>query len=181
MKIIISPFSKSRDQAACTRPLEDLLPEITANLHLAKPGYRDGVILVPISAEGFTGQIRTLEAGDTFTGSYKSRQEGETPRKEIRVSGTPDKLAAVDVVLYHRDTLAEGDENSDLTADYEVVTFLTKISDEEQPMPPETLMANHFLDSGGTSTRMTDSEFTEALRKSYAFWRGRALIAPESV
>jgi hypothetical protein len=35
---------------------------------------------------------------------------------------------------------------------------------------PDTLMANHFQESGGTATRMTDSEFVEALRKSRAYW-----------
>jgi hypothetical protein len=32
-------------------------------------------------------------------------------------------------------------------------------SSEPDPMPPETLMANHFHESGGTATGMSDSEF----------------------
>jgi Protein of unknown function (DUF3228) len=178
MKIIISPFCSSRDQGSCTVPLENKLPEILRNLPKAKMGYREGVLLVPIGTENFIGQIRTLQPGDALSGSYKARKEGETPRKEIRVAGMPNELVSVDVVLYSRETLAEGGENSDMTADYEVITFLTKISDKDQPMPPETLMANHFLDSGGTSTNMGDFEFVKALRESYEFWRGRALITP---
>lgn len=180
IKIIISPFSQSRDQKTCRVPLQEKLEEIQNNFSQAKPGYREGVILVPINPADFIGQIRTLQDGDIFNGTYKPRQAGETPRKEIRVLGNPDPLVAVDVVLYHRDTLAEGNENSDLSADYEVVTFLTKISTEEQPMPPETLIANFFLDSGGTDTRMNDSEFVAALKRSHKFWRGRALTMPPS-
>ena len=125
-KIIISPFCKNREQQTCDVPLESKIKDIHDNLPNAKPGYRDGVILVEVSPSGFRGQIRTLQSGDTLQGVFKPRQEGETPRKEIRTAGAPDPLAAVFAVLYHRDTLAEGDENSDLSADYEVVTFLAQ-------------------------------------------------------
>lgn len=93
------------------------------------------------------------------------------------MQGAADPVKGVDAVLYHKDTLAEGNENSDLSADYEVVTFLPRGTEEEQPLAPETLMANHFLDSGGTATGMSPEEFEQALKKSYAYWRNRMLIA----
>ena len=175
-KVIISPFCQARDQQFCKVPLENLLIEIKANLHQAKPGYREGVIIVPISPAPFRAAIRTLQAGDVLTGNYVSRQQGEEPRKTVKVASLEaDPVVAVDAVLYSRDTLAEGGENSDLSADYEVVTILVKIS-EDQPMPPETLMANHFLADGGTQTNMTAEEFESALRKSFNFWKNKALV-----
>ncbi len=43
-------------------------------------------------------------------------------------------------------------------------------------MDPNTMMANHFHDDGGTQTGMSSEEFVRALRKSYFFWRDKALI-----
>lgn len=176
-KIIISPFCQERDQSYCEIPLGDLLPEIEANFHRSRPGYREGVILVPLHPKNFKGVIRTLQPGDFLIGKYESRTPGETPRKTIKSPCLrPDPITAVDAVLYSRTTLQEGNECSDLSADYEVITLLAKIDQAEQPMPPETLMANHFLDDGGTATNMSPEEFETALKKSYEFWRGRALV-----
>lgn len=195
-KIVISAFCQDRDQKFCDVPLVDMLASIKTALPKAKNGYRNGVIIVPIPTEHFSGRIVTLQEGDILTGSFTRRQPGETPRKEVRMAVTAtqghklyketqdkqvkefttDPLVAVDAVLYHKDVLAEGNENSDPSADYEVIAFLTKISLEEQPMPPETLMANHFLSDGGTATNMSPEKFEEALRKSYNFWKGKALI-----
>jgi len=187
-KIIISPFCKGRDQNACKIPLENLLPEITAGIPFAKPGYRDGVILVPVKPEHFKGQIVTLQDGDRLEGTFSRRQENEEPRKQIRVIHNsfwhpmrdiqPDPLVAVDAVLYHKGVLAEENENSDTTADYEVITFLTKISEEDQPMPPDTLLHNHFSweGNGGTKTKMTAIEFEAAIKKSFLFWHNKTIM-----
>jgi len=180
MKIIVSPFCKSRDQKFCSVPLEDILPEILENFALAKKGYRDGVILVPIGTKNFKGSIVKLSENDNLTGSFRRRQDGEIPRKEIRVQDLePLPIIAVDVVLYSNEVLAIGNENSDISADYEVITILTKISEEDQPMPPETLMANHFRweGNGGTPTNMSPEQFEAALKKSYLFWHDKAILA----
>lgn len=188
MKIVISNFCQGRDQNSCTIPLTDLLPEIEANFAQAKPGYREGVVLVPVNPAHFVGQIVTLHEGDTLHGSFKARQKGEAPRKEIRViqpslfTATrpiePDPLVAVDVVLYSNATLAEDNDNSDPSADWEVIAIITKISDEDQPMPPETLLHNHFGSDGGTKTNMDPAKFEADLRKSFLFWKDKAIIQP---
>lgn len=185
-KIIISPFCKKRDQKYCNLPLEDIIKDVQDNFHNAKEGYRKGVILIPIDPKNFIGSIITLQAGDRLSGEFRPRQEGEEPRKEVRYSknstangcclAKPDEIVAVDVVLYSNATLAEGKENSDSTADWEVITFLTKINGEEQPMPPDTLMSDHFYASGGTNTHMSPEEFQEALRKSFNFWKDKTIL-----
>jgi len=182
-KIVLSPFCKERDQASCKIPLENIVSEVAANFPNAKQGYRDGVLLVPINPTNFVSQIVQLQDGDRLTGKFKRRKENETPRKEIRVPAAPGcdhsycmPLVAVDVVLYSNSVLLEGKENSDMSADYEIITILTKVSYEDQPMPPETLMANNFMDSGGTQTHMSDEEFVLALKASYNFWKNKAII-----
>lgn len=194
-KVVISKFCQSRDQKACKVPLQDILPEIVENFDKAKPGYRDGVVLVPLNPERFAGQIVTLRDGDHLAGTFKPRQPGELPRKEIRIKAhdpigseptrehdngfsklEADPLVSVDAVLYSNATLAEDKDNSDHSADYEVIAIITKISGEEQPMPPDTLMANHFQLSGGTATNMTPEAFEAALRKSFLFWQDKTLL-----
>jgi len=79
----------------------------------AKPGYRDGVCLVPVPAEGFFCGIVTLEEGDTLVGRYEARRGGEEPRKELRaVKEGAGKMPAkaVDVILYRKDVLEESNE-----------------------------------------------------------------------
>jgi hypothetical protein len=176
-KIVLSTFCKSRDQKACKIPLETIVGEVTANFPKAKPGYRDGVLLVPISPENFVGQIATLRESTTLlSGTFIPRQPEEPPRKQFVVDQQPDELVAVDIVLYSNATLAENNENSDKTADFEIIAILTKISEEDQPLSPETLMANHFGESGGTSTKMLPEGFVAALEKSYNFWKNKAIV-----
>lgn len=166
-----------------TIPDYELLARIATNWDSQRPGYRDGVILVPIDPTGFLGAIRVLMDGDKLVGVYqpRCRERGELPRKHFYFDGkglvfpksTP---VSVDVVLYHKDVLAESDEVID--TDWSVITILGKLCgpEMEEPMPPETLMANHFQDSGGTATGMTPEQFQEALRKSYFYWRDKAPI-----
>lgn len=157
---------------------------VEANFHLRRPGYRDGVVLVPVpvaTPDGrptFTCPIVELKEGDTLFGSFRARRPGETPRKALNVPyrwGT-DALFC-DIVLYSRETLEEGDEER-TGADWDIITILGKLDNEDMPMPPETLMANHFGADGGTATNMSPEEFEAALRKSFEFWKGRATLAP---
>jgi hypothetical protein len=159
----------------------ELLDRIKQNWPRRRPGYRDGVVLVPISPEGFLTAVRLLVEGDRLEGVYRARREGETPRKliyfksDVPVAETKIQPQSVDVVLYHRDVLAEDGEV--VPEDWSVITVLGKQcgEEEEEPMNPETLMANHFHDSGGTQTKMSDSQFTEALRRSYWYWRDKVM------
>ena len=48
--------------------------------------------------------------------------------------------------------------------------------EDEEPITVGTLMANHFHIDGGTATGMTPEEFVAALRKSYLYWKDKALI-----
>lgn len=160
-------------------------------------GYREGVYIVPISnVEGFFTSTCILSEGDILYGEYKSRVPGEKPRKSVHVmNGKKSKAIKVDIIVYHRDVLAEGNENTRLFedtmfygrhkgpfAEYEIISINASISNGIEPMSPGTLMANHFhvngSNDGGTSTGMTDSEFVIALKESYLYWNDKSKAQP---
>lgn len=152
----------------------------------AKPGYRDGVLVVPVDPEGFFTALTVLEEGDELVGIFAPRREGEFPRKSMHKPADdnwvkPEALA-VDVILYSSATLSE-DGSNELPAEdgnWEVVSVNGRPTNEEAPIDPITLMYNHFhvpgSNDGGSSTGMSDSEFVELLRKGHNYWKDKAFI-----
>jgi len=173
------------------------------HFHSAKPGYRDGVCLVPVPGEHFHTGVVTLKEGDELRGRYEARRKGEEPRKTQRVHRTarlypgpgaiergedpnnwrpnPDagkqQCVAVDIVLYSRSVL-EGEGEETTGADYDIVAVNGRITEAEQPIHPDTLIANHFGLDGGTPTNMTPEQFEAALRESILYWKDKAMLAP---
>jgi hypothetical protein len=191
VKVGVNSFARSRHfggsgYSQCNLGEGELLDILRAEMVGAniRRGYRDGVVLVAIPARSvgsFTTPLIELREGDKLEGSFVARRDGETPRQSIRVVREGDRQAEasrVDVVLYESRLLAEDGDN-ELPADtgnYEVVSIncSTYEGDGEEPMHPDTLMANHFGESGGTATNMSDEEFVAELRRAREFWKGRA-------
>lgn len=161
----------------------------------AKGSYHqeDGVRLVSVPAEGFFCGVVALEEGDKLVGRYEARREGEEPRKNLRVlregpkrvvgrrlvsaqGSNKSPCAHVDVVLYRRETLeAEGEPCTG--ADWDVISINGRLTEEEQPIHPDTLIANHFGFDGGTPTKMSPEEFEAALKVSTLYWKDKALLS----
>lgn len=157
---------------------EVLLNRVKCEFSKAKPGYRDGVILVPVDPDGFFSSVIQLKAGDKLEGEFKARREGEDPRKTLYAKGNKMPARMVDVVLYSKDVLADNSENS-TSADWEIVSINASPEERwrgELPIQPDTLIANHFQLSGGTATNMTDSEFVAALKTSVLYWKDKAMV-----
>lgn len=170
-----------------------LLDLVVRNFAQRKPGYRDGVVLVPVPPEGFFTSIVTLKEGDRLRGGYESRFPGEDPRKfvylESDVEGRRGKqpAVAVDIVLYRKDVLDEDGDwdnqpvslSSDaIEGEWAVISVNARPCVEDLPIEPEVLIFNHFHLSGGTRTMMTDAEFVEALRASVMAWKDKAVVGP---
>lgn len=165
---------------------EELIERVWEFFDVAAPGYRDGVILVPISPDGVSSNTCELQPGDVLQGVYESRREGEAPRKAVYVVGgkkTPAKR--VDVVLYSSATLAEDGSNTlpPKEGNWEIISVNGCPTEEEEPISPGTLMHNHFhvagSDDGGTSTGMSSDEFVAALEKGFRYWSNKASAAPK--
>jgi len=154
----------------------DELLELTAkNFSNAHKGYRDGVVLIPVPPENFYSAIKVLEDGDELVGDYSPRKEGETPRKHLYVIGEKVSAKKVEIILYRKDVLEE-DGDCSTKCDWEIISVNASPTDEDVPMQPNTLIANHFHFDGGTKTNMPDDEFAEALKESVTYWKNKALV-----
>jgi len=160
---------------------KDLIGRVVNNIEKSHPGYREGVILVPVEPEGFFSADAVLKSGDTLMGEFVPRREGEEPRKSVFVAGDKSPAQTVWVVLYAHHVLIERNEN-ETDCDYEIVSVNASptVDSVPPPMPPETLIANHFGLSGGTATNMNDSEFVKSLRDSVMFWKDKVHVRPKS-
>jgi len=157
---------------------KDLLKLTRKSFKNAKPGYRDGVVLVPVDSAYFFCGSATLEEGDKLVGEYKARREGEAPAKVIRVVGREKAPAvAVDIILYRHDVLAEDDDRSS-DAEWEIISINARHTLDEMPIAVGTLMRNYFCEDGGTDTKMTAEEFVAQLKVSRKYWRDKILVAP---
>lgn len=183
MKIHITSFVRRQTSEShfshWTISDEELIKRISKNLDVARTGYREGVLLVPIEPEGFFSAVATLQTNDKLVGSFECRRAGEEPRKSIFVQGNKAPAKTVWVVLYAHHVLAEKAE-AESDADYEIVSINTSPTYDTNPapMPPETLIANHYELSGGTATKMTDSEFVASLRESVMYWKDKVQVSP---
>lgn len=115
-----------------------LLTLVVENWEKRKPGYKDGVVLVPVPPDGFFTSTVFLKKGDKLRGGFEPRVEGEEPRKFTCLdTGEPDEeclgtgpngpavvmisrggkpnrgkqpAVAVDIVLYRKDVLDEDND-----------------------------------------------------------------------
>lgn len=188
MKIHITNFVRRQTEASPFSYWTISDDELIARIHQGlfakgyEQGYREGVILVNVAPEGFYSSIIQLVAGDILVGEYSARKENEEPRKgSYALNGKKIPAKSVQIVLYHHDVLAEKNENETDDADYEIVSVNASPTLEGTPIPSGALIANHLGISGGTDTKMTDSEFVELLRKSVEFWKDKANLAPANV
>lgn len=173
-----TPESEFSHYAGTEKQLLDLLD---ANWHKAVQGYRDGVITVSVPPKGFFSSVVQLTPGDRLEGVWEPRQNGEEPRRKMwAIRGQKTPAARVDIICYRHDVLAEGNERSS-TADWEVISINACPTNEQMPMTAGTLIANHLLLSGGTDTRMSDSEFVQALKHSVEYWKDKAMIGPSRI
>jgi len=154
-----------------------LLRRVAYNFRDAEPGYRDGVLVVPISnMEGFFAGVCKLKSGDKLSGNFIPRRDGEDPRKNTCVvGGKKEPAKKVNVILYHRDVLGEQPDHVSL-AEWEIVSINCSPVEGDMPIDPITLLHNHFGSTGGTATGMSDYELVEQLRKSFAWWKDKAFV-----
>lgn len=166
---------------------EDLCRLVRDHWDNRKPGYRDGVVLVPVPPEGFFSGTVPLTVGMNLKATYEPRRAGEEPRLHVGYVPSPSArgniltiayeaaktpAVACDIVLYASTVLAEDGDNQlpPEEGNWEIVSINPRMCQEEEPIRPEALIANHLQESGGTATGMTDTEFVALLRESRAYW-----------
>ena len=152
----------------------ELLTLVARCFDMAMPGYREGVVRVPVPHSMFKSGVVQLKEGMELTGGFEPRATGEDPRKYVTAKGSKMPAKYVEIILYHRAVL---EENSDYVAhaDWEIISINASPIEESTPLPPSALIANHFEMSGGTATGMSPEQFENALRKSVDFWHDKAM------
>ena len=73
---------------------EELLDLVASNFDKAKPGYKDGVLLVPVPCNGFFSGVVEITPETTLRATFEARREGEAPFVQIEAVGAP-KLPAL--------------------------------------------------------------------------------------
>ena len=157
---------------------EELLQRVDECFTMMRPGYRTGVVLVPIDPTGFFSGVITLNEGDALVGSYESRKEGEAPRKFVTTSAAKQPATLVEVVLYCSEVLAkDGDNELEPHPDnWEIISInASPTPDCKIPIAPNVLMHNHFGSDGGTDTGLSDAEFVALLEEGFEYWKNKAM------
>lgn len=151
---------------------EELLALIEANFPLAKPGYRDGVELVPVPAEGFYSGVVEVQSPDAeLEIRFSARQEGEDPYLHVvSTTGMKDAAKFVELVMYRHDVL--GDDAS-TEADWELISINARSSAEEEPLTPVAMARNLLELPGGTKAEYTPEQFAKAI----IYWSTRVMCA----
>lgn len=168
--VSVNPFAK--DRHIPSKPFshfdgtwDQLAALVEAHIGQAKPGYRDGVVLVPVPPGGFFAGTTSLGEGAKLQATYEPRSDGEEPCIQVVASGPKTPAKAVDIVLYRHDVLAEdGDASSD--SEWEIISVNARVTPGEEPMDPMTMARNFLHLEGGTKGEFSAEDFARAI----VFW-----------
>ena len=143
---------------------EQLEALVTEHFAEAAPGYRDGVVLVPVPVDGFFTPVVPLEEGMELRSVFEPRREGEAPFVQTTVKGVGEKSPAkgVSIVLYHHDVLQE-DDGASTDAEWEIVSIQARVTEGEEPMHPYTMARNFLHMDGGTKGEFSAEDFAQAI------------------
>jgi len=136
-----------------------------------KPGYRDGVVLVSVPAEGFFCGYGLVTPETELVTTFEARRPEEEPVLVTRMRGQKVLANFVDVVLYSHDALAENDEAS-TDCEWEIISVNARLFREEDPMHPTAMARNQLERVGGTAATYSAEEWALAVH----FWAFHAMI-----
>ena len=135
----------------------------------AQPGYKDGVLLVPVPAEQFFSGVVRITSETMLKATFTARREGEEPYVQlVAVGGEKLPAKAVDIVIYRHDVLGD-DASTD--AQWEIVSINARPTEEPEPLTPTAMMRNMLELPGGTRAVYTAQEFALATR----YWSQHAM------
>jgi hypothetical protein len=173
-KIIVNQFAKRQTPDSSYSHFAGSWEELAglAEQHFpsAKPGYKDGVMLIPVPAERFHSAVLKLDYGTKLVALFEARRPGEEPFINIGAVGSKAPARVVQLVVYRQDIL--GMDASGEKADYEVISINASPT-ENEPMTPVAMARNFLGLPGGTKAEYTAEEFA----RSIDFWSTHAMRA----
>ena len=122
------------------------------------------VLLVNVDARGFFSSVVCVD--DVNVKGVKVSFEARRPDEEraIKLSapnGMKKEATVVELILYSKEALAEGNEAT-TNCDYELVSINAGLIAYE-PMHPLTMARNFLVKTGGTKADYTAEQFAEAI------------------
>lgn len=157
------------------KELEDLVGN--AKAIAVKEGYRNGVILVPVPPERFYCAVVDLNTlrhpENVISATFASRRAGEQPFVQVTTALPKQQAKYVEIVLYSRDVLKETKDNTDETADWEIISINARITEEPEPPTPMAMARNFLQLTGGTKATYTAEEFAKAI----VYWSSRVFVS----
>lgn len=150
---------------------EDLAALVEAHCAKATPGYRDGVLEVPVPAERFFSGVVELTPETPLRAIFAARRKGEDAYLQIEALGG-EKLPAksVQVILYRHDVLGD-DATPGTEAVWEIVSINARATEGPEPLTPMAMARNFLQLPGGTKAEYTADEFA----RSIVYWSSRAM------
>jgi len=151
--------------------LEAVAAKAEALFEDAKPGYRDGVVLVTVAPEGFFSGVVELTEGTELVSIFAPRREGEQAFIQTTAKGG-EKVAAkhVELVLYSHEVLAaDGDASTE--AEWELISINARATEGEEPLTPDAMARNMANLEGGTEATYTAEQFVASI----LYWGQRAM------
>ena len=85
---------------------------VVTNFEKARQGYREGIMLVPVPAEGFMSASAPCMVGKQYVTTYVPRRPEEDPFLMTTASQNKVPAVAVDIVLYSHAVLMEDNDAS---------------------------------------------------------------------
>jgi hypothetical protein len=176
-KIIINEFCLRQTADSkfshFTSSWETLAALAEVNFEYAKKGYRKGVLLIPVPAEGFFSGVVKLAPDVEIIASYAPRRPGEDHFVQLTAKGEKSPALFVDLVVY--DKAALGKDASVVRADWEVVSINARTVAVEPQTP--MAMARNILGRVGGSEVVEGDYSAKGFAESILYWNQHALKA----
>lgn len=148
---------------------DELVALVQVCFYKSFPGYKNGVLLVPVPADRFRCGVVEVTEGIELKATLVTRRPSEDPYIDVVAVGG-EKLAArvVEIVVYSHATL--GDEAT-TDADFEIISVNARPTEEPEPMTPVAMARNMLERPGGSAATYTADEFARAV----LYWQTRAM------
>jgi hypothetical protein len=147
-----------------------LVDLVVANFDKQTPGYREGVVLVPVPADGFFSGVVQVTPETHLASFFRARRDGEEAYiQTIAPASNKAPALVVEIVLYSRETL--GADASPEGYDWEIISINARPTVEPEPMHPQTMARNMLGLPGGTPAVYTAEEFAKAV----LYWSTRCM------
>ena len=151
------------------------------NQGIYKEGYRDGVIIIPVTKDlihHFICPYIKISINSLLRATMVKRRPNENPYIQIRaLNGNRLQTGSAELILYRHDVLLETKEQSTNT-EWELISFhAIPEGITHMPMGTVTMMRNQLQMAGGTRAIYDSEKWAESVK----FWQEYAVLDENNI